>query len=144
MAWVDKRVHAFPKSIGPSLNVIMRREIELAYYNVAVQHFCHYITGTPPLEEQVMFTYIHSYVHICMRIYIYACVRVCVRVFVCVSVHMCVSFCVCVSVWVSVCVRERKREYRFLWLSVLVCLVTPVANRVLIFGFLFINPLIYF
>ena len=37
--WVgDKGVHAFHKSVSKKMKVIVRLEIELAYYIVAVQH----------------------------------------------------------------------------------------------------------
>ena len=39
--WGDKRVHTFPKGIGPKVNVIMRAEFELAYFEVTVKHFSH-------------------------------------------------------------------------------------------------------
>ena len=45
----DKGVHTFPKDISPKMNVIAWLEFELIYFEVAVQHFNHYATGTPPL-----------------------------------------------------------------------------------------------
>ena len=42
------RVHAFPKSICPKVNVIARLEFELAFYESAVHRFNHYTTRTPP------------------------------------------------------------------------------------------------
>ena len=38
---VDKGVHAFPKGIRPKMNVIARREFEIAYFNVAIHHVSH-------------------------------------------------------------------------------------------------------
>ena len=49
-SWEDKGVHTFPKSICPEVNVIVRLEYELAYYNSAVHRFNHYTTRTPPLH----------------------------------------------------------------------------------------------
>ena len=40
-------VHTFPKGICTKVNVIVRREFELTYYDFAVQHFNHYTTRTP-------------------------------------------------------------------------------------------------
>ena len=34
----DKRVHTFPKSINPKVNVIVQLEFELVVYNVKVIH----------------------------------------------------------------------------------------------------------
>ena len=45
----DKGVHTFPKSISLKVNVIVRLEFELAYYNVADQHVNHYTKSTSPL-----------------------------------------------------------------------------------------------
>ena len=42
--WRDKRVHAFPKSISPKVNVIARLEFELAYSEVAILNVNHYTT----------------------------------------------------------------------------------------------------
>ena len=36
-----KEVHTFPKGINPKMKGIVRLELELAYYNVAVQHVNH-------------------------------------------------------------------------------------------------------
>ena len=47
-SWEDKRVHTFPKSICPKVNVIARLEYELAYYDCVVHRFNHYTTRTPP------------------------------------------------------------------------------------------------
>ena len=47
-SWEDKRVHTFPKSIFPKVNVIARLEFEYAY---SVQRFNHYTTRTPLLER---------------------------------------------------------------------------------------------
>ena len=44
-SWWDKRIHTFPKGIGPKMNVIARLEFELVYYEVEVQHVNHYATG---------------------------------------------------------------------------------------------------
>ena len=41
---VHTGVHTFPKGICPKVNVIARREYELAYYDSAVHHFNHYTT----------------------------------------------------------------------------------------------------
>ena len=44
-----RRVHTFPKGIKMKVNVIMRLELELAYYDVAVQHVNHYTKETTPV-----------------------------------------------------------------------------------------------
>ena len=44
----DKGVHTFPKGICPKVNVIVRLEFELAYYNPAVHRFTHYTTRPHP------------------------------------------------------------------------------------------------
>ena len=41
-------VHVFPKGIYPKVNVIVRLEFELAYYDSAVECFNHYTPDTPP------------------------------------------------------------------------------------------------
>ena len=46
--WEDKGVHTFPKGICPKVNVIVRLEYELAYYDSIVHRFNHYTTRTPP------------------------------------------------------------------------------------------------
>ena len=46
-SWEDKMVHSFPKGICPKVNVIAQLELELAYYDTAVQCFNHYTTRTP-------------------------------------------------------------------------------------------------
>ena len=38
-SWEDKGVHTFPKGICPKVNVIVRLEYELAYYDSAVHRF---------------------------------------------------------------------------------------------------------
>ena len=40
----SNRIHAFPKGISPKVNVIMQLQLELAYYDVAVQLFSHNTT----------------------------------------------------------------------------------------------------
>ena len=47
-SWEDKGVHAFPMGIFPKVNVIVRLEFELAYYDSAVHRFKHCTTRTPP------------------------------------------------------------------------------------------------
>ena len=42
----DKKVHSFLKGIRPKVNVIGSLEFKLAYFEVAVQYFSHYATGT--------------------------------------------------------------------------------------------------
>ena len=39
--------HTFPEGISPKVNVITRLEIELAYYDVAVQFVSLYANGIP-------------------------------------------------------------------------------------------------
>ena len=48
-SWDDKGVHTFPKGICPKVNVIMRLEYELAYYDSVVHRFNHYTTRTSPV-----------------------------------------------------------------------------------------------
>ena len=48
ISWEDKGVHAFPKGICPKVNVIVRLEYRLTYYDSAVHCFNHYTTRTPP------------------------------------------------------------------------------------------------
>ena len=45
---MDNRVHTFAKNISSKVNVIAQLELELAYYDFAVQHVNHYATGTSP------------------------------------------------------------------------------------------------
>ena len=47
MSGRDKRVHSFHGGISPKMNVIARLEIELAYYDVTVQHVSHYTNRAP-------------------------------------------------------------------------------------------------
>ena len=42
----DKGVHDFHKVISSKSNVTERQEFELAYFEIAVQHVCHYATVT--------------------------------------------------------------------------------------------------
>ena len=42
----DKGVHAFPKGIKSKVNVIVRLNFEVSYFESAVQHFNHCVTGT--------------------------------------------------------------------------------------------------
>ena len=46
-SWEDKGVYIVPKSICPKVNVIVRLEFELTYYNPTVHHFNCYTTRTP-------------------------------------------------------------------------------------------------
>ena len=41
-------VHTFPKGICPKVNVIVRLEFELAYYDSAIERFNRYVTKTSP------------------------------------------------------------------------------------------------
>ena len=45
---MDKRIPNFPKSINPEVNRTARLELELVYFEAAVQHVHYYVTGTPP------------------------------------------------------------------------------------------------
>ena len=49
--WKDKEVNNFAKGINPKVNVIVRLEFELAYYDVTVQHISQYAMGTPSFRE---------------------------------------------------------------------------------------------
>ncbi len=44
-SWEDMGSHTFPKGICPKVNVIVRLEFELAYYDSTVHRFNHYTTG---------------------------------------------------------------------------------------------------
>ena len=48
IAWRTRGFIPFPKGISPKVNVTGRLELELAYYDSAVQCFNHYTTGTTP------------------------------------------------------------------------------------------------
>ena len=50
MLWY-KGVHTFPRGISPKVNVVVRLEFELTYFEVAVQPFSHYVIGTPSLNQ---------------------------------------------------------------------------------------------
>ena len=45
----DKKVHAFPKDMGPKVKKIERQEFELGFYYIAVQHVNLYTTKIPSL-----------------------------------------------------------------------------------------------
>ena len=45
----DKEVHAFSMGISPKVNVIVWLDLQLAFYNEAVQYISHYAAGTPSL-----------------------------------------------------------------------------------------------
>ena len=47
-SWEVKEVHAFPKGIRLKVNVIVRTEFELAYYDFVVQRVSYYASGIPP------------------------------------------------------------------------------------------------
>ena len=42
----DKEVLSYPTGISPKINIAMRLEFELAYFEASVQHFNHYATET--------------------------------------------------------------------------------------------------
>ena len=50
-SWEDKEVHTVHKGICSKVNVIVRLEFELAYYDSAVHRFNHYTTRTPPSRD---------------------------------------------------------------------------------------------
>ena len=52
---MEDKVHTFPNDICPKVNVIARREYELAYYDSSVHRFNHYTTRTPPIVNEVCF-----------------------------------------------------------------------------------------
>ena len=45
--WEDNGVHSFPKGICLNVNVTVRLECELAYYDSVVHRFNRYTTRTP-------------------------------------------------------------------------------------------------
>ena len=45
----NNMVHSFLKTISSKVNVIAQLEFELVHYDVAVQHFSHYVTETSTL-----------------------------------------------------------------------------------------------
>ena len=49
LSLVGKGIHTFPKVISPKVNLIARLDFERAYYDYAVQHISHYVTGSPVL-----------------------------------------------------------------------------------------------
>ena len=50
-SWEDKGVHTFPKGICLKVNIIVRLEYELTYYDSAVHRFNHYTTRTSPNND---------------------------------------------------------------------------------------------
>ena len=46
--WKDKGIHTFSNGISPKVNVIVRLEFELAYYDSAVQRFNNYTMRISP------------------------------------------------------------------------------------------------
>ena len=52
-SWEDKGVHTFPKGICPKVNLLVRLEYELAYYDSEVHRFNHYTTRTPPPPNEL-------------------------------------------------------------------------------------------
>ena len=42
----NKRVHAFPMSISPKVNVMVQLKFTLTNHDGSVQHFWHYVLGT--------------------------------------------------------------------------------------------------
>ena len=52
---VYKGVHSFPKSNSLKTNIIERLELELNYYDIAVQHVRHCATGTLPSPHNASF-----------------------------------------------------------------------------------------
>ena len=46
-------VHTFFKGISPNVSVLAWQEFERAYYNVAVQYFCHNVTGALNYETSI-------------------------------------------------------------------------------------------
>ena len=50
---MDKGFRTFSKCICPKLNVIVRLEFELAYYDVVVENVNYYSTGTFPKTSKI-------------------------------------------------------------------------------------------
>ena len=48
--------------ISPKVNVIARLEFKLSYFEAAVQHGCHYATGTPSFGWVSLFNGISTFV----------------------------------------------------------------------------------
>ena len=59
---MDKRVHTFPKSIRPKVNVIAQLEFELTYFEATVQLFSHYTTESSPFSLASLFNGISTFV----------------------------------------------------------------------------------
>ena len=61
--WKDKGAHTFPNGICLKVDVLVRLECKLAYYDSSVQRFNHYTTGTPTGTPtgKGLHTYIHTY-----------------------------------------------------------------------------------
>ena len=80
-SWEDKGVHTFPKGICPKVNVIVRLEYELAYYDSAVHRFNQYTTRIPPEICKVVYLFANvfrfQYIFECkkMNYQNYSCIR---------------------------------------------------------------------
>ena len=44
----DMRVHTFPDGINPKVNIIVRMDFELAFFEAEFQHLSHYAARTYP------------------------------------------------------------------------------------------------
>ena len=51
----NNRVHAFPKSVSPKVNVLAQLGFELVYWRIGVQHISRYALGTPFHQLQGIF-----------------------------------------------------------------------------------------
>ena len=51
------RGHSFPKCISLKVNMIVRLEFELAYFEAVVQHFSHWTGGTPHIANKIVNMY---------------------------------------------------------------------------------------
>ena len=48
---MDKGVHAFPKSISPKVNMIVKLELKLTNFNAGFQHISHDAMGSPKRDS---------------------------------------------------------------------------------------------
>ena len=56
-----REIHIFPKGISTKVSVLARLELELAYYDVAVQNINHYTTETSQHHTQTFFSIFHNF-----------------------------------------------------------------------------------
>ena len=55
-SWWNKKINNFPKGICVKMNIKVYLEFELAYFEVAVQHFSHNAMGASPNRLKYCYT----------------------------------------------------------------------------------------